>query len=300
MTTQNDVQGDERYRLIGNAGFVGLVETMGSDSTIEQSARVSYGSAPRGQADRRALIRYLMRHRHSSPFEQAEVRFHIKLPIFVMRQLVRHRTANLNEYSGRYSEMSSEMYMPEHWRKQSKENKQGSGEDFEDRENENLRDQAGFSMGNSYIAYREYERAGVAKELARIVLPVANYTELYWKIDLHNFFHFLKLRTDKHSQFEIREFAEAMLELAKPHFPLSFAAWEDYVLNAITLSRMEVDLLRDYIVYAWDRDKIEPTDIPEDACRKRYGLSQREWDEFVETWDLAYAESPKLERENKE
>ena len=317
MTTQNEVKNDERYKVLWNAGFVGLVEQMGSDETIEDSARVAYGRGTRKSTETRGLLRYLMKHKHSSPFEMGELRFHLKIPIFVMRQFVRHRTASLNEYSGRYSEMSDEMYLPEKWRKQSISNKQGSSENFPDSEeakkqggnfgsgwcsckickkkyigssiiglcadcledgpvtNQELTADAKGITKDSYDVYESYVERGVAKELARIVLPVANYTELYWKIDLHNFFHFLKLRTDEHAQQEIRELANAMLELAKPYFPISFEAWEDYEQNAVTLSRMEFELLKKMLC-----------NIPFYLDSKPESCSEREWKDFLNRWGI--------------
>ena len=219
MTEQDAVTDNSKYRKIHNHGFVGLIDVMGSDSDIADAARVSYGSGTKTISDDRNLVRYLVRHKHTSPLEMAEVKFHLKLPIFVMRQLVRHRTANLNEYSGRYSEMSNEFYMPEpeYLAPQSTTNKQGRDGELTTNDKMSIR---GFLYDAFTSAYEGYKCllgkesnepiliTGLSRELARIVMPVANYTECYWKCDLHNFFHLCKLRIDKHAQKEIVDFAE--------------------------------------------------------------------------------------------
>ena len=232
-------------------GFVKLLDVMGNDEEVENAARISYGEGTRKTSQTRNLIRYLMRHRHTSPFEMCEVKFHLKLPIFVMRQLVRHRMANLNEYSGRYSIMSDDFYFPrgDEIKPQSSTNNQG-------REEGELRVHSGeaeFEMyrifDGSSNAYKNLVDWNVSRELARIVLPVSNYTEVIWKIDLHNFFHFIKLRADKHAQQEIQDFANAMYELVKPKFPICCEAFEDYVRDAVTFSKHEMELIREAI---WD------------------------------------------------
>ena len=230
-------------------GFVKLLDVMGDDQEVENAARISYGEGTRKESQTRNLIRYLMRHKHTSPFEMCEVKFHIKLPIFIMRQLVRHRTANLNEYSGRYSVMSDEFYLPQgdYLQKQSKTNNQGRGEEHE------AKGAVQFEFNRMYdsaqIAYENLLRADLAREISRAVLPVANYTECIWKIDLHNFFHFVRLRSDSHAQREIRDYSDAMYELVKPHFPLCCEAFEDYVRDAVTFSKQEMELIREAI---WD------------------------------------------------
>ncbi len=232
-------------------GFVKLLDVMGNDEEVENAARISYGEGTRKTSQTRNLIRYLMRHRHTSPFEMCEVKFHLKLPIFVMRQLVRHRTANLNEYSGRYSIMSDEFYFPrgDEIKPQSSTNNQGR----EEGELSVHSGEAEFEMyrifDGSSNAYKNLVDWNVSRELARIVLPVSNYTEVIWKIDLHNFFHFIKLRSDKHAQQEIQDFTNAMYELVKPKFPLCCEAFEDYVRDAVTFSRHEMELIREAI---WD------------------------------------------------
>jgi len=232
-------------RTIHEHGFVKLLDVMGNDEEVENAARISYGEGTRKVSQTRNLIRYLMRHKHTSPFEMCEVKFHLKLPIFVMRQLVRHRTANLNEYSGRYSVMSDEFYLPEgdYLQKQSETNKQGRDEVIE------TKGLIHFEMNrifdNATISYQNLLREDLTRELARIILPVSNYTEVIWKIDLHNFFHVVKLRGDKHAQREIQDYANAMYELVKPTFPLCCEAFEDYVLNSVTFSKQEMEIIKD-------------------------------------------------------
>lgn len=232
-------------------GFVKLIDIFGSDQDIEAAARVSYsgGDETRKVSDTRNLLRYLMNHEHTSPFEMAEVKFVLRIPIFVMRQLVRHRTASLNEYSGRYSVMSDDCYVPELKRiqKQSTDNKQGSGAAFDSDMQKNLQLVIETSQRDSVENYQGLIEADFSKELARGVLPVSNYTELYWKCDLNNFFRFLRLRLDAHAQWEIRELATLMYEAVKPKFPLSFEAFEDYMLGAVKFSNMEMKHITQFI-----------------------------------------------------
>ena len=250
-------------------GFVKLLDVMGDDEEVENAARISYGEGTRKVSQTRNLIRYLMRHQHTSPFEMCEVKFHIKLPIFIMRQLVRHRTANLNEYSGRYSVMSDEFYLPQgdYLQKQSTTNNQGR---------EEVSEQKGllqFEFNRIYdganMAYQVLLEHDLARELARAVLPVANYTECIWKIDLHNFFHFVKLRADSHAQREIRDYANAMYELVKPRFPLCCEAFEDYIRDAVTFSKKELTIIK-------NRCDIRGSDYEQIGQ-----LSKRETTEFI-------------------
>ena len=259
-------------KTIHQLGFVKLLDVMGDDEEVENSARISYGEGTRKVNQTRNLIRYLMRHKHTSPFEMCEVKFHLKLPIFIMRQLVRHRTANLNEYSGRYSVMSNEFYLPEgdYLAKQSTTNNQGRGEPLDSQgllQFEFNRIYDGASM--AYQVLLEHE---LSREVARALLPVANYTECIWKIDLHNFFHFVKLRADSHAQREIRDYADAMYELVKPNFPICCEAFEDYGQDAVTFSKQEMELIREAI---WDGRG----NIGEDSEEK---LGKRESKEFLE------------------
>lgn len=232
-------------------GFVRLVDYMGDDRRIVQAARVSYGQGTKTEAEDRALIQYLMRNAHTSPFEQVQFSFHCKMPVFVARQLVRHRTAKLNEISGRYSVMKEEFYVPEpgRFQKQSADNKQGSSIQLIGDPEEYVggpayaQESMVLEHCGAYRCYEEYLEMGMAKELARINLPLSLYTEWYWTIDLHNLFHFLRLRMDSHAQWEIQEYARAKYELIKPIVPWACAAFEEYVLNGIRLSATERDIV---------------------------------------------------------
>lgn len=256
-----------RYELHEH-GVVNLIDVMGDDSDVEHAARISYGEGTRSVSKTRHLIRYLMRHRHTSPFEMCEVKFFIKLPIFVMRQLVRHRTANLNEYSGRYSIMSEDMYVPpdEYIQEQSTVNNQGRGAEIE------YKGEVKFEFNRQYDnalqAYQNLLDLNVARELSRTILPVGNYTEVIWKVDLHNFFNFCRLRMDSHAQVEIQDYAKAMYNLVKPYFPICCEAFEDYGLNAKTFSEKEMNIIRDNLDGSW--------------VMAKYGLSERESKEFLE------------------
>ena len=285
MTNQKEVLQDSRYVTLYEHGFVGLLDTMGSDGDICQAARVSYGAGTKSVSDNRGLIRYLVRHKHTSPLEMAEVKFHIKLPIFVMRQLIRHRTANLNEYSARYSILSNEFYIPDNdaIAPQSSNNKQGRAGDLTDGLKQEVKNLMYKAMESAHGAYQTllgetpmstdssvgmFE--GIARELARIVIPVSVYTECYWKCDLHNFFHFARLRMDSHAQKEIRDYANVMYNLVKPYFPFAAEAFEDYILNSRTLSRMDILVLQDMLAGKFVSDP------------DHYGMSKREYKELVE------------------
>ena len=235
MTKQTDVLDNPDYTPLLNLGFVGLIDSMGNDSSIVQAARVSYGDGTKTVSEDRGLIRYLIRHLHTTPLEMVTLKFHAKMPIFVARQWIRHRTASVNEYSGRYSVMVDEFYVPEleHILPQSKTNNQGrSGEmSLEDKQtgqqciidsNKNCYERYQELLGNPDIEHSwsdDFE--GLSREMARGVLSVNNYTEWYWQINLHNLFHFLNLRMDNHAQYEIRVFANAMYELIKPIVPIA-------------------------------------------------------------------------------
>jgi thymidylate synthase (FAD) len=274
----NHLEGTPVHEL----GFVKLLDVMGNDEEVENAARISYGAGTRKVSQTRNLIRYLMRHKHTSPFEMCEVKFHIKLPIFVMRQLVRHRTANLNEYSGRYSEMSNEFYLPQgdYLAKQSTTNNQGRGEQHGS--GGLLQYEFNRIYDNASIAYQTLLDHDLAKEISRALLPVANYTECIWKIDLHNFFHFVKLRSDSHAQREIRDYSDAMYELVKPHFPLCCEAFEDYNRDAVTFSASEMEFIRDCVVGdlidEWEGYSDE--EFNDEVLTKKYKLSKREMNEL--------------------
>jgi len=241
---------------------------MGSDESIENCARISYGEGTRKVSETRNLIRYLMRHKHTSPFEHGEVQFHLKLPIFVMRQLVRHRTANINEYSGRYSEMSSDFYVPDsaNLKLQSQSNKQGRGEPHPSPGL--IHFEYNRTHDGAWVTYENLLREDISREIARCVLPVSNYTEVVWKSDLHNFLHMVNLRADSHAQQEIQDYANAMYSMVKPKFPITCEAWEDYVRDAQTFSKEEMRILKENLQGSWTMDN--------------YGLSKRERTEFLE------------------
>ncbi|HVL39003.1 MAG TPA: FAD-dependent thymidylate synthase [Fimbriimonadaceae bacterium] len=231
---------DQEIQVL-DKGFVRLVDYMGGDARIVQSARVSYGAGTKTFRQDRGLIHYLMRNWHTSPFEQVQLTFHTKMPIFVARQWVRHRTARLNEISGRYSIMKDEFYVPtpENVCVQSESNKQGRAEALPLEQALQLIASFEEELNRSYRSYEHYLEQGVARELARAVLPLSLYTEWYWQIDLHNLFHFLRLRMDPHAQYEIRVYGEALARCAKAVAPIAYEAFEEHILGSITFSRAE-------------------------------------------------------------
>ena len=218
-----------------------------ADYAIVQAARVSYGDGTKTVNEDRGLIRYLLRHKHTTPFEMIEFKFSVKLPIFIARQMIRHRTANINEYSGRYSMMKDEFYKPDldNVRQQSSTNKQGGIGSIQENDANDFLSKIDVVCTQAYEEYEKAIQNGVAREQARMLLPVNLYTEWYWKIDLHNLLHFLALRCDSHAQWEIRVFADAMLERIKPIVPWTIEAWEDYHdhRGAIRLTKLEVDAM---------------------------------------------------------
>ena len=226
-------------------GFIRLVDSMGGDDAIVQAARVSYGKGTSKVSQDRGLIRYLMRHRHTTPFEMVEFKFHCKMPIFVARQWVRHRTANINEYSLRYSEARDEFYYPEpkHIQFQSALNKQGRLGNVPKRLTDKVLKYFKEISERSFDMYRELNEAGLARELIRAILPVNLYTEWYWKNDLHNLLHFIGLRSDSHAQYEIRVYSDAMAEAVKKVAPFAWEAYQDYVVSGLRFSRIEQSLL---------------------------------------------------------
>ena len=268
-------------KTIHQLGFVKLLDVMGDDEEVENSARISYGEGTRKVNQTRNLIRYLMRHKHTSPFEMCEVKFHLKLPIFIMRQLVRHRTANLNEYSGRYSVMSNEFYLPEgdYLAKQSTTNSQGRGEVLE--QQGLLQFEFNRIYDGASMAYQVLLEHDLSREVARALLPVANYTECIWKIDLHNFFHFVKLRSDSHAQREIRDYADAMYELVKPNFPLCCEAFEDYIQGATTFSKQEMGVIKELLEYTDTKAALAGMSV-KGAGVLESKLGKRESKEFLE------------------
>jgi len=262
-------------------GFVRVIDYMGDDAAIVQAARVSYGAGTRHARDDTGLIRYLMRYRHSTPFEMCEIKLHVKLPIFVARQWIRHRTANVNEYSARYSILDREFYTPapEHLAAQSTSNAQGRGPSPLPPEEAArvlalLREDASRAYDHYEAMLSTEGQTGLARELARMTLPASIYTQWYWKVDLHNLFHFLHLRADPHAQYEIRAYAEAICELVRTWVPAAYAAFEDYRLNAVTFSGPAMLCLRRMLA-------------GERVTQEDSGMSKGEWREFQTMLDRA-------------
>jgi thymidylate synthase (FAD) len=258
-------------------GFVRVVDYMGDDAAIVQAARVSYGAGTRHVQNDEGLIRYLMRHWHSTPFEMCEVKLHVKLPVFVARQWIRHRTANVNEYSARYSILDREFYIPAPGQlaAQSTVNNQGRGAVLEGAEAARVLETLIRDAATAYDHYEEMlsqdGQQGLARELARMNLPMNIYTQWYWKTDLHNLFHFLRLRADAHAQYEIRVYAEAIAACVKDWVPLAWAAFEDYRMGGATLSAKAVAVLKRRLA-------------GESVGQEDSGMSKGEWREFVEAW----------------
>jgi len=219
-----------------------LVDHMGCDEAIVDAARVSYAKGTKVVSDTRSLIRYLMRHWHTTPFEMVEFKFHIRAPIFVARQWMRHRTASVNEVSARYSILDDEFFLPDHLRSQSATNKQGSEEEMSGDQLLILKQKASCDM--AFHVYGDLLKQGCSRELARTHLPVSTMTEFFWKINLHNLFHFLKLRMDSHAQPEIQVLAKQVYELIRPIVPIACEAFEDFVLNTITFSGPEIKAMK--------------------------------------------------------
>jgi thymidylate synthase (FAD) len=263
-------------------GFVRVIDYMGDDAAVVQAARVSYGRGTKAVSEDRGLIRYLMRHRHSTPFEMCEIKYHVKLPIFVARQWIRHRTANVNEYSARYSILDREFYIPapEQLAAQSASNRQGRGDVLQGAEAAHVLDLLREDATRNYDHYVEMlnedengqpvdaGRQGLARELARMNLTLNAYTQWYWKTDLHNLFHFLSLRADAHAQYEIRVYAEAMLASVEAWVPHCAEAFRDFRLGAVTLSASMMGVVKQMLA-------------GEAPQQKGSGLSPREWRELM-------------------
>jgi thymidylate synthase (FAD) len=263
-------------------GFIRVIDYMGDDAAVVQAARVSYGRGTRKVSEDQGLINYLMRHRHTTPFEMCEIKYHVKLPIFVARQWIRHRTANVNEYSARYSILDNEFYVPapQHLAAQAATNRQGRGEVLEGPAAQRVLDLLRAEAERAYRGYAELlnedpsgapldpTRPGLARELARVNLSLGFYTQWYWKTDLHNLMHFLSLRADPHAQYEIRAYAEVMLETVKRWVPMIYAAFLEYRMNAALISATGLAVIRRLLAG-------EPVD-PETS-----GLSRREWRELM-------------------
>ena len=258
-------------------GLVRVIDYMGDDAAITQAARVSYGRGTKAVQNDEGLIRYLMRHWHSTPFEMCEVKFHVKLPVFVARQWIRHRTANVNEYSARYSILDREFYIPapEHLAAQSTVNNQGRGELLDGEEAARVLDILREDAMRSYDHYEDMlsqdGQKGLARELARMNLPANVYTQWYWKVDLHNLFHFLRLRADAHAQYEIRAYAEVMCQIVRDWVPLAYGAFEDYRLGGVSLSGKAIEVLKRRLA-------------GEVVTQETSGMSKGEWREFEGIW----------------
>jgi thymidylate synthase (FAD) len=264
-------------------GFIRVVDYMGDDSAVVQAARVSYGRGTKAVRGDAGLINYLLRHRHTTPFEMAEIKYHVKLPIFVARQWIRHRTANVNEYSARYSILDNEFYLPaaDDLAAQSTVNRQGRGETLTGDEAARVYELLRRDAEQSYTDYQEMlnedangepldpGRQGLARELARMNLSLNFYTQWYWKTDLHNLMHFLSLRADEHAQFEIRIYAEAMLETMKRWVPQTYDAFVNYRYGGAHLSSKGLEAVKRLIA-------------GEDVSQAGSGMSKREWSELME------------------
>ncbi len=265
-------------------GFVRVVDYLGDDSAIVQAARVSYGRGTKQKTQDAGLINYLMRHRHSTPFEMCEIKLHVKLPIFIARQWIRHRTANVNEYSARYSILDKEFYIPkhEHLAAQSDINNQGRGNLITGADADKVLELLKRDATQCYDTYAHLlneenadpSRQGLARELARMNLPVNFYTQWYWKIDLHNLLHFLSLRADSHAQYEIAAYAEVILEMVKKWVPITYQAFLDYKKNSVHLSAKAFDVLKRRL-------------NGETVDQENSGLSKREWSEMVDIMKVA-------------
>lgn len=278
----------EAEEILGHAfkvlddGFVILVDYMGTDQSIVQAARVSYGAGTKKVHEDRGLIRYLMRHRHTTPFEMVEFKFHVRAPMDCWRQWIRHRTANVNEYSTRYSIAidSAQKTSPSEWRLQSASNKQGSSDFIKEEDGIYLSDTEEILQKKAREVYEERINLGIAREQARKDLPLSTYTEAYWKMDLHNLFHFLSLRMDAHAQHEIRQYANIIgREILKKVVPIAYEAFEDYILNSVHFSSLEQSAII----------KILEGKNPEKVAEEIFPLapgakSSRERNEFIEKW----------------
>jgi thymidylate synthase (FAD) len=264
-------------------GFIRVIDYMGNDGAIVQAARVSYGKGTKQISQDKGLINYLMRHKHTTPFEMCDIKLHVKLPIFIARQWIRHRTASVNEYSARYSILSKEFYIPEreHLSPQSTTNKQGRSQerlpdDVADRVLDILRNDASHCYNNYIEMMNEDEHGqminentvGITRELARMNLTLNTYTEWYWKINLHNLLHFTALRADAHAQYEIRAYANVILDILKAWVPFTYDAFGEYRIHGAHISRTGLEIIRKII-------------HGEQVSQDSSGMSKREWDELM-------------------
>ncbi len=268
-------------------GFIRVIDYMGDDSSIVQAARVSYGKGTKKVSTDSGLIKYLMRHWHSTPFEMCEIKYHVKLPIFIARQWIRHRTANVNEYSARYSILDKEFYLPspEHLAAQSQSNRQGRGEIIEGKQAKKILDLLKNDAERTYNNYemmlnQKYDgsvidenEVGLARELARMNLTLNTYTQWYWKTDLLNLMNFLRLRVDQHAQYEIRTYAEAMLDTLKRWVPITYEAFMDYRVGGTEVSNKGKHVIQKLIK-------------GEEVSLEQSGLSKREWNELMKAFNL--------------
>ena len=265
-------------------GFIRVIDYMGDDTAVVQAARVSYGKGTKKVSNDTGLINYLLRHRHTTPFEMCEIKYHIKLPIFIARQWIRHRTANVNEYSARYSVLDREFYIPSENQlaTQSSSNRQGRGDILEGSEAQHVLDLLQEDAETAYDHYLEMlnedeegnvldeSRDGLARELARMNLTLNTYTQWYWKIDLHNLLNFLSLRSEAHAQYEIRAYADAMLETVREWCPITFHAFMDYRVGGLTLSSKALEVVKKLIA-------------GQDITQVDSGMSKREWVELMQS-----------------
>jgi thymidylate synthase (FAD) len=263
-------------------GFIRVIDYMGDDSSIVQSARVSYGKGTKKVSTDEGLIKYLMRHRHSTPFEMCEIKYHVKLPIFIARQWIRHRTANVNEYSARYSILDKEFYLPakDQLATQSESNRQGRGDVLQGKRAEEVLDILKEDATRTYNNYEKLlnekfdgtkideKKTGLARELARMNLTLNTYTQWYWKTDLLNLLNFLFLRVDSHAQYEIRVYAEKMLDTVKKWVPITYQAFMDYRVGAVEISSKGLEVIKSMI-------------LGKEVSQKESGLSKREWNELI-------------------
>jgi len=267
-------------------GFVRLVDYMGSDDRIVQAARVSYGDGTKTVREDKGLIDYLLRHKHTSPFEQVVLTFHLKMPIFVARQHIRHRMARLNEISGRYSVMRDEFYVPaaDTIRYQSKDNKQGrSHEEVPVELQQRVIELLEAEQRATYAGYEEMLELGLARELARINLGLSLYTEMYWQIDLHNLFHYLRLRIDPHAQYEIRVYGEAMAKAAQAVAPMAYEAFQEHILHGGSFGRTELDIIKTLV-----HDNLEEFS----AILRQEGMRKGREREFLAKLGLTHKDLP--------
>lgn len=286
MSSELDKVLYEPFKVL-DKGFIRVIDYMGNDAAVTQAARVSYGKGTKTVSKDKGLIDYLMRHRHTTPFEMCEIKFHVKLPIFIARQWIRHRTANVNEYSARYSVLSKEFYIPEpdQLAVQSMTNMQGRGDVLSTEESQRVLEILKGDAERCYDHYQEMlnqdeqenildeNRLGLTRELARMNLTMNYYTEWYWKIDLHNLLHFISLRADPHAQYEIRAYADVMADLVKKWVPFSYEAFVKYRQNATHLSQTATEIVKKLI----RGEKIDPDNK---------GMAAREWREFLAQMDL--------------